>query len=106
MTALDLILRETTRLLREKGEAIPPLSAASVCLDGSLPMDSLDLATLIVSLEKITGHDPFRAGLRQFTTLGELAALYAGVVAGIGDEGGNEGEGGAYAGATGTGAGS
>lgn len=79
MSALELICTETARLLREKGEAVPPLSADSVFLDGSLPMDSLDLATLIVGLEKITGIDPFRRGFHQFTTLGELAALYGAV---------------------------
>lgn len=73
---LDLIIEEVGRILRDKGEAVPPISADTVFLDGELPMDSLDLATLIVVLEGRTGRDPFRAGFRRFTTVGELAALY------------------------------
>lgn len=74
---LDLIAEETGRILRDKGEAVPPITAATVFLGGDLPMDSLDLATLIVVLEGRTGCDPFRAGFHRFTTVGELAALYA-----------------------------
>ncbi|MFY8095050.1 MAG: acyl carrier protein [Niveispirillum sp.] len=76
-TMLDLITQETARILAEKGEAALPVTADTAFLDGPLPFDSLDLATLIVALEGITGKDPFRAGFRQFNTAGELAALYA-----------------------------
>lgn len=74
---LDLIAVETARILAEKGEAAAPVTADTAFLDGPLPFDSLDLATLIVALEGATGKDPFRQGFRQFTTAGELAALYA-----------------------------
>ncbi|MFV3129465.1 acyl carrier protein [Niveispirillum sp. KHB5.9] len=74
---LDLIARETARILAEKGEAAAPVTADTAFLDGPLPFDSLDLATLIVALEGVTGKDPFRQGFRQFNTAGELAALYA-----------------------------
>lgn len=76
---LDLIARETARILAEKGEAAAPVTADTAFLDGPLPFDSLDLATLIVALEGITGKDPFRLGFRQFNTAGELAALYMAV---------------------------
>lgn len=77
-TMLDLIARETARILAEKGEpATATVAADTAFLDGPLPFDSLDLATLIVALEGLTGKDPFRQGFRQFNTAGELAALYA-----------------------------
>ncbi len=74
---LALINQEVARILTEKGEAPVPLTADTPFLDGPMPFDSLDLATLIVALEGITGKDPFRQGFRQFATAGELAALYA-----------------------------
>lgn len=73
---LDVIAEELGRIIAEKGEAMPPLGPDTVFLGGALPIDSLDLATLLVVLEKQTGRDPFRRGFRQFTTVGELAALY------------------------------
>jgi acyl carrier protein len=73
---LALIGQETNRILTDKGEAAATISADTAFLDGPLPFDSLDLATLIVALEGVTGKDPFRSGFRQFTTAGELAALY------------------------------
>lgn len=82
-TMLDLIAEEVGRILRDKtdspgdGAESPGVTADTVFLGGALPLDSLDLATLIVVLEGRTGHDPFRAGFRHFTTAGELAALYA-----------------------------
>lgn len=76
---LALINQEVARILTEKGEAPLVLTAETPFLDGPMPFDSLDLATLIVALEGITGKDPFRQGFRQFTTAGELAALYAAV---------------------------
>jgi acyl carrier protein len=41
-----------------------------------LPMDSLDLATLIVILEINTGLDPFREGFKTFHNVGQLIELY------------------------------
>lgn len=80
-TLLELITEEVGRILRDKSDSpcaeSPCVTADTVFLGGDLPLDSLDLATLIVILEGRTGHDPFRAGFRHFTTAGELAALYA-----------------------------
>jgi acyl carrier protein len=75
--ALALVFEETSRILREKGAAVPALDSATAFLGGAMDFDSLDLATLIVALEERTGFDPFRAGFREFTTIGELASLYA-----------------------------
>jgi acyl carrier protein len=72
-----LIVEETARILREKGAPVPALGPDVAFLGGSMEFDSLDLATLIVALEERTGTDPFRTGFKDFTTVGELASLYA-----------------------------
>jgi acyl carrier protein len=72
-----LIAAELAAIVAEKGETLPALTADSVFLGGGLPVDSLDLATLLVVLEQKLKVDPFRRGFRRFTTAGELAALYA-----------------------------
>lgn len=71
-----LIVEELSRIAADKGEVLPPVGPDTVFLGAGLPIDSLDLATLLVVLEQRTGQDPFRAGFRQFTTVGELAGLY------------------------------
>lgn len=76
-----MIAEELGRIAADKGETLPALEPATVFLDGGLPIDSLDLATLLVVLEQRTGLDPFRAGFRQFNTVEELAALYAAAAA-------------------------
>ena len=73
---IDIIVRETRALLQAKGETASEIGAQTRFLDGDLALDSLDLAVLIVELEEITGHDPFRDGFHEFATVGELAALY------------------------------
>ncbi len=75
-TIFAIIAEELARIAADKGETLPSLTPDSLFLGGDLPIDSLDLATLLVLLEQRTGQDPFRDGLRQFTTVGELAALY------------------------------
>lgn len=74
---LSLIAAELALVVAEKGEALPRITSDSVFLGGGLPVDSLDLATLLVVLERKLGVDPFREGFRQFTTAGELATIYA-----------------------------
>jgi acyl carrier protein len=63
-------------LATAKGSRMPLVSPSTRLLGGDLPIDSLDLATLIVELEEVTGTDPFRAGLVDFRTVGELCQLY------------------------------
>lgn len=74
---LTLIEIELTAVVAEKGEILPEIGRDSVFLGSDLPVDSLDLATLLVVLERKLGVDPFRAGFRRFTTAGELADIYA-----------------------------
>lgn len=59
-----------------KGLAMPKVDADTQLLGGALPIDSLDLATLVVELEQATGFDPFKRGFINFRTVGELAKLY------------------------------
>ncbi|WP_029008233.1 acyl carrier protein [Azospirillum halopraeferens] len=63
--------------IRDKGLEAPVIAADAPLLGGDLPIDSLDLATVVVELEERTGRDPFRDGFVSFRTAGELAALYA-----------------------------
>jgi len=50
-------------------------------LTGELGLDSLDLAVLVVSLEKGLGIDPFRDGQASARTLGELVRVYEQAIA-------------------------
>lgn len=65
------------RLLNQKGQPPVLLNEQTRFFGGDIPMDSLDLAVLVTELQTITGVDPFRAGFRNFHTVGELAILYA-----------------------------
>ena len=60
-----------------KGAATPAIAGDTPLFEGQLPIDSLDLAGLVVELETATGVEPFRDGLIDFHTVGELAALFA-----------------------------
>ncbi len=74
-TLEQTILDETRQIIEDKGEPCPALTMESEFLT-QLPMDSLDLATLIVKLELNTGIDPFRDGFKTFHNIGQLLALY------------------------------
>lgn len=63
-------------IAQSKGMTMPKVEADTQLLGGALPIDSLDLATLVVELEQATGHDPFKRGFINFRTAGELANLY------------------------------
>ena len=76
LTVIDVIIEELGQLARNKGETLPVVTAETVFLDDTMPIDSLDLATLLVVLERRLGYDPFRKGFRQFRSVGELAAMY------------------------------
>ena len=69
------IIDETRQIIEQKGASCPDITADTQFLQ-DLPMDSLDLATLIVSLEINTGLDPFREGFKTFHNVGQLIKLY------------------------------
>ena len=70
-TVINTINKVRTDLGRE--QVTPQDSDA---LMGELGLDSLDLAVLVVSLEKELGVDPFRDGSKTARTLGELVEVY------------------------------
>lgn len=65
------------QILDAKGVPRVELREEMPVLDGTLPIDSLDLAQIVIELQSATGKDPFRDGFIQFRTVGELARLFA-----------------------------
>lgn len=74
---LSEIVRIVSRTLDDKGLDVPAIGADTELLGGEVPINSLDLATLVAELEGVVGHDPFAQGFIDFKTAGELARLYA-----------------------------
>lgn len=74
---LSQIQRILDELARAKGASVGAIGESTSLFGGGLPIDSLDVASLVVELDEITGYDPFRAGFVEFRTAGELARLYA-----------------------------
>jgi acyl carrier protein len=72
-----LISRRILEIAAQKGAAAPQIAPETPLFEGRLPIDSLDLAGLVVELETATGVEPFREGLVDFHTIGDLAALFA-----------------------------
>jgi acyl carrier protein len=67
-------IRET---LAVKGVKAPALSSGTP-IDGSLGLDSLDWAAVIVRLEEATGVDPFEKPVnRELKTIEDLVGMYA-----------------------------
>jgi acyl carrier protein len=64
--------------LAAKGLQSQKLTEDTLLLGGTLNIDSLDLAGIVVGLTEITKRDPFQEGFIEFRTVGELASLYAG----------------------------
>ena len=65
------------QILDAKGVPRVELREEVPVLDGTLPIDSLDLAQIVIELQTATGKDPFRDGFIEFRTVGELARLFA-----------------------------
>jgi acyl carrier protein len=64
------------QVFRNKGLKPPALSADTV-LDGTLGLESMDFAEVVLRLEQAFGKDPFADGVPpNLRTLGDLAALY------------------------------
>jgi acyl carrier protein len=71
-----LIRKSVSERIKEKGLPVPELTAETRMLGGELPLDSLDLATILIEMQAELGHDPFADGFVEFRTIGELVALY------------------------------
>jgi acyl carrier protein len=65
-------------VLAAKKLPTPSISDNSELLDGSIDLDSLDLAEIVVRLTRASGYDPFEQGFVPFRTVGELVRLYSG----------------------------
>jgi acyl carrier protein len=75
---LNLICERLRDASAAKGSTNVQVNADTAILEGSLPVDSLDLAAIVVELESATGRDPFREGFINFRTVGDLVRLYCG----------------------------
>ena len=71
-----MIEEELAAILADKGLPRVVLAPGTDLLNGSLEIDSLDLAALVVRMEERTRRDPFANGFVEFRTVGELARLY------------------------------
>jgi acyl carrier protein len=73
---LDLVVAEFRTVFRNKGIE-PPVMSHETVLDGSLGLESLDFAEVVMRLEQVFGNDPFsRDTIPEVTTLADLCALY------------------------------
>jgi acyl carrier protein len=73
---LDKVIVEFTTVFKNKGLDPPPLVLGTV-LDGSLGLESLDFAELVVRLEQVFGKDPFSEEIiPEVRTLADLCVLY------------------------------
>lgn len=73
-----MLIEDTwNEILQSKGLDRVALSEEMPLLGDSSPIDSLDLAQIVVELQSRTGLDPFQAGFIEFRTAGELASLFA-----------------------------
>jgi len=78
MNAEALVWGELQALRDSKGLGAIVIKPDSVLLGEELGLDSLDLATLVVTLEERTGRRPFDNGFVMFRTVGELVTLFSG----------------------------
>ena len=70
------IIEVFQEVFKNKGMEPPPLSSQTA-LDGSLGLESIDFAEVVVRLEEVFGKDPFAKGvLPHIRVLGDLAELY------------------------------
>ncbi len=74
--AFETVAGILTDIVHRRGGVVDRIDRDSLILGGDLPIDSLDLATVVVELEAATGLDPFKDGFIEFQTVGELARLY------------------------------
>jgi acyl carrier protein len=75
-TSFPRVIEEFGVVFRNKGLK-PPALVPETVLDGSLGLESLDFAELVVRLEQVFGKDPFSSDtIPEVRTVGDLCALY------------------------------
>ena len=67
-----------TSVFAAKNLPTPATDDDTELLDGTMALDSLDLAEIVVRLTEACGYDPFENGFVPFRTAGELIRLYGG----------------------------
>ena len=73
----ETVIAVFQQVFKNKGLAPPQLNARTP-LDGSLGLESIDFAEVVLRLEECFGVDPFANGVpANLRTLGDLAALYS-----------------------------
>jgi acyl carrier protein len=73
---LERVIGEFSAVFKNKGLTPPPLSSGTP-LDGSLGLESLDFAEVVVRLEQVFGKDPFANGtIPDLKTIGDLCEPY------------------------------
>ena len=77
MEVLSLIEKTLNEILEAKGAARLTVTEDFALLGGTHPIDSLDLAQVVLELQGRTGRDPFEDGFIEFRTAGELASLFS-----------------------------
>jgi len=77
MSAEELVRQEIQALRAAKDLGEAEIGPNSILLGEELGLDSLDLASLVVSLEERTGLRPFERGFVMFQTVGELVVLFS-----------------------------
>ena len=68
------------RVLTDSGRPAKTIQPGDT-LTGTLGLDSLDLAVLVVGLEQSLGVDPFRTGAQPVRSVEELVELYRSALA-------------------------
>lgn len=74
----SFVFSEIQQIQKKNGSGKQPLKKSTRLFGGGTSLDSLDVAELIVRLEKKFGTDPFRnrSDSKAIRTLGDLAAYY------------------------------
>ena len=73
---LNIVIGEFQAVFKNKGINPPALSAETI-LDGSLGLESLDFAEVVMRLEQVFGTDPFSGDtIPQVSTMADLCGLY------------------------------
>ncbi len=75
--ALSTIQSALNGILDAKGVERVRVTEELPVLGGSIPIDSLDLAQIVLELQSASGKDPFEDGFIEFRTVRELADLFA-----------------------------
>jgi hypothetical protein len=77
INARELVLTELKKIRSDKGLPEVDFHLNEIILGENIGIDSLDLASLIITLEHITGLQPFQKGFVMFETIDELITLFS-----------------------------